>query len=502
MRQFFLRWGAIAAATGAAALITAACSDSLHLDPDPVTPTGAGGGGGQVSVGVGGEDAGLPIACSSNSDCPAPTAVCDTVKNECKQCLEIADCAFRPGTVCSLGICACPVTGEEFCGASGGQPARCVDPLTSPTDCGSCGHACFGACNAGSCADPWEPTSLVDAPASRARHVAVSTGTTMIVWGGDTPNGVTASGGIYNPGTRKWTPISTANAPSARARAKAVWTGTVMLVFGGLDGSGALNTGGRFDPATNTWAPMAAGPGARYHHTAVWMEPEKKMIVWGGYNGAEYLNTGGVYDLVSDTWTLMPGDPDAPAREDHAAVAGPPSTMLMYAGFGDDGMGGFTFLAGGAAFSLTTMDWVPLDPTGQPTARRRHAAAWDGTQMLITGGFDGASYWNDGGKYNPGQNSWSSLAPAPLEARQFHTAVWIDGTVKRMLLWGGEGPALFGSGGIYDPAVNQWKIMPTAPAARAEHSAVVTGEKMIIWGGNANGGVTNSGAIFDPAFTP
>ena len=43
------------------------------------------------------------------------------------------------------------------------------------------------------------------------------------------------TGGRYNPGTDTWTATSTTNAPAARAFHTAVWTGSEMIVWGGYD---------------------------------------------------------------------------------------------------------------------------------------------------------------------------------------------------------------------------------------------------------------------------
>ena len=59
--------------------------------------------------------------------------------------------------------------------------------------------------------------------------------------------------------------------------------------------------------------------------------------------------------------------------------------------------------------------------------------------MIVWGGYDGSSYCNDGGRYNPVANTWTALpttgAPA---ARYSHTAVW---TGSEMIVWGGYGTA-------------------------------------------------------------
>ena len=41
------------------------------------------------------------------------------------------------------------------------------------------------------------------------------------------------SGGRYNPSTDSWTATSTTDAPAARAGHTAVWTGSEMIVWGG-----------------------------------------------------------------------------------------------------------------------------------------------------------------------------------------------------------------------------------------------------------------------------
>ena len=47
------------------------------------------------------------------------------------------------------------------------------------------------------------------------------------------------------------------------------------------------------------------------------------------------------------------------------------------------------------------------------------------------------------------------------------------------------------TGGRYHPAGNSWTAVTTtgAPAARRNHTAVWTGSEMIVWGGEADGGI-------------
>src|SRR5258705_9828388 len=63
------------------------------------------------------------------------------------------------------------------------------------------------------------------------------------------------TGGRYNHGTDSWTATSTTSAPAGRAYHTAVWTGSEMIVWGGNDGISYLNTGGRYCAATPTPTP-------------------------------------------------------------------------------------------------------------------------------------------------------------------------------------------------------------------------------------------------------
>jgi hypothetical protein len=149
--------------------------------------------------------------------------------------------------------------------------------------------------------DAWTPTSLTNAPAARYRHTAVWTGSEMIVWGGYV-NGVSKTGGRYNPSTDSWTATSTTNAPDARSVHTAVWTGREMIVWGGRNCSPNcinFNTGDRYNPDTDGWVATSTtnAPTAREDHTAVWTGSE--MIAWGGFyrdvHGFHFVNSGGRY---------------------------------------------------------------------------------------------------------------------------------------------------------------------------------------------------------------
>jgi hypothetical protein len=133
--------GAALAVTGLASV--AACADALHLDPP--------GAGGSTTTTKTTASTGGGATCHSNPDCAYPTPVCDTVSSHCFECLVLADCTGKPGTVCSLGRCECPSPDGAALTYCAGQAPTCVDTQTSPTNCGQCGLPCAGPCVGGFC---------------------------------------------------------------------------------------------------------------------------------------------------------------------------------------------------------------------------------------------------------------------------------------------------------------------------------------------------------------
>jgi N-acetylneuraminic acid mutarotase len=132
-----------------------------------------------------------------------------------------------------------------------------------------------------------------------------------------------------------------------------------------------------------------------------------------------------------------------------------------------------------------------------PTPRYVHTAVWTGSEMIIWGGGFGDPFTptNTGGRYNPSTDAWTTMttvnAPSP---RGGHSAVW---TGNQMIVWGG---GWLNDGGRYDPTTDTWLGTNTsnAPIGRSGHTAVWTGSEMIVWAGSNNSGDLNSGGRYNP----
>jgi len=126
--------------------------------------------------------------------------------------------------------------------------------------------------------------------------------------------------------------------------------------------------------------------------------------------------------------------------------------------------------------------------------------------MVIWGGGNGASSTNTGGRYDPETNIWAKISTTDdLAYTQDHTAIW---TGESMIVWGGRTQHKTNSnvGGSYDVSSDSWAPIETAnaPVGRSRHHAAWTGAEMIIWGGR---GILpgdrcerdlNTGGIYNP----
>ena len=336
-----------------------------------------------------------------------------------------------------------------------------------------------------SCDGTWIPTSLTNAPDARGYHTAIWTGIEMIIWGG-WPD--VNSGGKYYPSTDTWAATSTStNCPAGRYEHTAIWTGTEMIVWGG---GNYYNTGGRYNPVADTWLSTSTSancPSGRRLHSVVWTG--SKMIIWGGaiYMNV-YTNSGGCYNPVADEWSPI-STTDAPdARGFHTSVwTG--TEMIVWGGYSSTSG---TFNTGGR-YNPSADTWTTTSTgTDCPSARHLHSAVWAGSEMIVWGGIGGGSYFYSGGIYNPSNDSWTATSTGTNcpAARIYYSTVW---TGNEMIVWGGyryysefDIYVDCNNGGKYDPTNNVWTATSAGsncPTGRLAHSAIWTGSKMIVWGG-------------------
>jgi hypothetical protein len=239
---------------------------------------------------------------------------------------------------------------------------------------------------------------------------------------------------------------------------------------------------------------------------AVWTGTQ--MVVWGGASGARY-------DRSTDAWQPV-STVNAPSPRSGHSMVWTGQRVIVWGGRQDLGGGLLgSALDDGGLYDPATDTWTPLPASAAITARAGHAAVWTGTDMVVWGGYvPGTDSTTglptffalaDGARYTPAIGAWQEIGTVGAPSRRYgHTAVWSG---DRMIVWGGYGGEVLPSdyaelsdGARYDPASNSWLPVSGlgAPAARQRHSAVWTGSRMIVWGGSGASTRLASGGVYEP----
>ncbi len=225
------------------------------------------------------------------------------------------------------------------------------------------------------------------------------------------------------------------------------------LVFGGRNGAtnaffndtDALNLAG-----APTWTPLAIAsdnPSVRLLHKSAYDPATNQLYMFGGTDATTWLN---------DTWRLsMTGVPQwtrlhdgtgvAPARRsDHVTVFDAPRNRLIVFGGRDP----VSFYNDVWAFDVAAGAWSQLFPAGTPPSQREAMAGMldaARNRMLFVGGWDGANALNDVWTLSlTGPPTWTNLATAgsPPNGRYAHSIIY-DSHRDRVLIFGGR-DAVFG----------------------------------------------------------
>jgi hypothetical protein len=339
-----------------------------------------------------------------------------------------------------------------------------------------------------------------------------------------------------------------------RAAHVAVWTGSEVLIYGGTSGtheSPPLDTGLRFDPSERLWRDLPPSPERlswwpTLH--AVWAEdrmmvagrlirgddvavvllaysPERNVwsvspplpgdrtavggVVW---TGTEVILAGGdnhypdstawAYDPANEQWRQLP-DPPIPDVEGIEGVwTG--TEAIFFGGYAEPPQ------SPGAAYNPATDTWRLL-AVHPGTWIEGHRMIWTGREVIVYSGHIGPEHQQRLLLYNPASDTWAESSPSPIPPSERLGGAW---TGDQLIMWGGYatygthdegGDAVYGSGAAYDPATDTWTALPLAPLAdRCDHTVTWTGSELMIFGGMTSCGLPNiladgNAAIYDPA---
>jgi hypothetical protein len=302
----------------------------------------------------------------------------------------------------------------------------------------------------------------------------------------------------WDPQTDEWTIV--ADLPQADEcegcgySETVVWTGRDLLLWGGgfmyLAPDGSEHAGVAVDLKGEV-VPLPKAPiPNRWWHSAVWTGRE--MVVFGGGRDSHGRRDGAAFDPASWRWRRIA---EAPVGGYANTLVWTGKEMITWGGIKDSANrnAGYPtgFLAAGAAYDPATNEWRVLEESSLDP-RGWHSSTWTGDEMVVWGGVSEADtacpdcgYAEDAGAYDPAQGTWRRIDSGPLSGRVEHSAVW---TGDRMIVFGGGTPQGGGGrddGATYDPSTDSWELLPHPPIkGRARHAAVWTRDAMIVWGGH------------------
>jgi len=382
----------------------------------------------------------------------------------------------------------------------------CVDLELDSKNCGACGSACPAnrTCNFGQCSGGWIATSTPPTGfEARVKAASAWTGDRVFIWGGaDATGAELGNGALYDPSTDTWTSIPTGpNAPSKRVLATALSTGSSVIVYGGGDNAGILDyaDGAIFDLATQSWSKLPAAPTGRRAAIGVWTG--SRALFWGGWDhtGAPVASST-FYDPTLG-WSAASTVSEPSARTE---VTWGASTTDLYL-FGGL-LSGITKTDELFGESLQSGDWSVL--LKGPSARYGAFGGWDGASFVVWGGRDEVNAKGDGKIFNG--TSWTDLpgsggavSPRWMSRRR---AGWSASVGQgRSLFVGGlttnpetildDGVLLDFSGGSA-----AWKSVPAWPSGERHEwgVGVATGLELFVWGGQSGNILTLKGERYLP----
>ena len=148
--------------------------------------------------------------------------------------------------------------------------------------------------------------------------------------------------------------------------------------------------------------------------------------------------------------------------------------------------------------------WTSITTTNAPTVTGGVSTIWTGSEMIVWGGSVWAAgqafYFDTGAKYHLASDTWYPITTtnAPT-GRSSHGAVWTD---NKMIIWGGRAESgITNTGSLYDPINDSWSPITTTNApTRSSPHLIWTGSQVIVWGGADSTWLPlNDGALYDPS---
>ena len=265
-----------------------------------------------------------------------------------------------------------------------------------------------------------------------------------ILFGGESPGNFRNDTWTYNSSRNSWAMMTPPSSPDRRMGQAMAYDSVngVCILFGGNDGTDKGDTWS-FVPRSDSWTEKApiTSPMPRLRSSMDFATGDGVLVLFGGEhslgNGQYgYFNDTWTYNIATDNWVNRSASPAPAPRAGHSLTYDPVNGVLVLFG----GHNETAYFKDTWTFDLSTNAWTQKSPSYSPASRAGHTAAYDASTgtVVLFGGDNGQSVFNDTWAYNASSNAWiSKLAAAGPSARSGQSMIF-DQHEDRLVLFGGR----------------------------------------------------------------
>lgn len=244
---------------------------------------------------------------------------------------------------------------------------------------------------------------------------------------------------------------------------------------------------------------LSAIPFPRVDATLIHVPATGKSILFGGLV-SDHIPTNDTFIVSYNDRTIVPfpTSGDVPAERSQHAVGVIDNTMILFGGDSRDVSSGMASLGplddSTYALDLSSYHWTKLRTSGPaPSARVNHCISTVGSKLYLFGGFDPLNevYFDDVWMldlgHSPVSPQWIAVGARSGErpAQRSNTSCAAYGD-KLVVFGGSDDDSKYNDTWAFDTVKHvweEWKCIGFVPTARNSHKAAIVGDKMYIYGG-------------------